>query len=51
MPMSDGELEFAILKKYIEKFELIGENNPYKCARELDMREVLGKLQVMTTRI
>ncbi|MDR4459195.1 MAG: hypothetical protein MRJ67_01545 [Nitrospirales bacterium] len=39
--MNEDELEIAILEKYIKQFELAGENNPNKCARELDMREVL----------
>lgn len=42
--MNDDELEIAILKKYIEQFELVGENNTNKCARELDMREVLREI-------
>jgi len=44
MAISDDELEIAILKKYVEQFEQIGENNPNKCARELDMREVLKEI-------
>ena len=44
MAMNDDELEIAILKKYVEQFEMIGENNPNKCARELDMRDVLREL-------
>lgn len=44
MTMNDDELEIAILKKYIEQFELVGENNHNKCARELDMREVLREI-------
>lgn len=42
--MSEDELEIAILEKYINQFELAGENNPNKCARELDMREVLREI-------
>lgn len=41
MPINDDELEISILQKYIAQLELIGENNPNKCARELDMRKVL----------
>lgn len=42
--ISEDELEIAILEKYIKQFELAGENNPNKCARELDMREVLREI-------
>ncbi len=38
--MNETELEIAILKKYIDQHKLAGESNS-KCARELDMREVL----------
>jgi hypothetical protein len=42
--MNEDDLEIAILEKYIKQFELVGENNPNKCARELDMREVLREI-------
>lgn len=42
--MNENELEIAILQKYIAQFELIGEKNPNKCARELDMRAVLREI-------
>jgi hypothetical protein len=41
--MNDNELEIAILEKYIAHFKLVGEKN-HKCARELDMREVLREI-------
>ena len=44
MAMNEDDLEIAILEKYIKQFELAGENNPNKCARELDMREVLREV-------
>ena len=44
MAMNEDDLEIAILKKYIKQFEHVGENNPNKCARELDMREVLREI-------
>lgn len=43
--MSDDELEIAILEKYIERYESVGEENRNKCARELDMREVLTEIK------
>ena len=42
--MNDDELEVSILKKYIAQRKLIGESNSNKCARELDMREVLKEI-------
>ena len=42
--MNDNELEIAILQKYIAQFELVGEKNPNKCSRELDMRAVLREI-------
>ncbi len=42
--MNDDELEVAILKKYIAQHKLVGESNSNKCARELDMREVLKEI-------
>lgn len=44
MAMSDDDLEIAILEKYIYQFYLVGEKSPNKCARELDMREVLREI-------
>ena len=44
MAMNDDELELAILKKYIDQHKLIGESNPNKCSRELDMRDVLREI-------
>ena len=41
----DNELEIAILQKFIAQFELVGEQNPNKCARELDMRTVLREIK------
>ena len=42
--MNDDELELAILKKHIDQHKLIGESNPNKCSRELDMRDVLREI-------
>lgn len=44
MAINDDDLEISILKEYIEQYELIGDKNSNKCARELDMREVLKKI-------
>ena len=44
MAMSEDELEIAILEQYIKQFELAGENNPNKCARELDIRDVIREI-------
>jgi hypothetical protein len=42
--MNEDQIEIAILEKYIKQFELAGENNTNKCAREFDMREVLREI-------
>jgi len=42
--INDDDLEISILKEYIEQYELVGDKNSNKCARELDMREVLKKI-------
>ena len=44
MAINDDDLEISILKEYIEQYELVGDKNSNKCARELDMREVLKKI-------
>lgn len=41
--MNETELEIAILKKYIDQHKLASESSS-KCARELDMREVLKEI-------
>ncbi len=43
--MSEDELEIAILEKYIAHYESVGDENRNKCARELDMREVLKEIE------
>ncbi len=45
--MTDDELEFAILEKYVAHHQEVETAEPRateKCARELDMREVLREL-------
>lgn len=45
--MTDDQLEFAILKKYVEQHKRVGIADPDghdKCSRELDMRDVLREL-------
>jgi len=39
--MTDSELELAILRKYVEHHDAVG-TDAHKCARELDMREVVS---------
>jgi hypothetical protein len=39
--MTDLELELTILRKYVEHHDAVGTDAP-KCARELDMREVIS---------
>ncbi len=43
--MSEDELEIAILEKFIAQYESVGAENPNKCARELNMREVLQEIE------
>ena len=39
--MTDAELELAILRKYVKHHDSVG-TTAHKCARELDMREVIS---------
>lgn len=39
--MTDAELELAILRRYVEHHDA-GGTDAHKCARELDMREVIS---------
>jgi len=44
MQLSDDEIELAILQRYVEKHKAANIDNPdpsNRCARELDMRDVL----------
>lgn len=41
--MTDAELELAILRRYVEHHDAVGTEAP-KCARELDMREVISSI-------
>ena len=41
--MTDAELELAILRKYVEHHDTVG-TDAHKCARELDMREVISSV-------
>lgn len=39
--MTDAQLELAILRRYVEQYDSVG-TDAHKCARELDMRQVIS---------
>ena len=41
--MTDAELELAILRRYVEHHDAVG-TEAHKCARELNMREVISDI-------
>ena len=41
--MTDADLELAILRRYVEHHDSVG-TDAYKCARELDMRQVISSI-------
>lgn len=44
MAINDDELEITILQKYIDQYKIVGVENANKCARELDMREIIKEI-------